>query len=42
MLEAKTAGNRTPEESQMLDGLLHELRMTFIHMRSQPPAQPKS
>jgi hypothetical protein len=41
MLEGKTAGNRTPEESQMLDELLHELRMMFVHARSQPiaPAQ---
>lgn len=40
MLEEKTAGNRTPEESQMLDELLHELRMIFVHVRPQvsPPA----
>jgi hypothetical protein len=30
MLEEKTAGNRTPEESQMLDGMLYELRMLFL------------
>jgi hypothetical protein len=39
MLEEKTAGNRTPEESQMLDSLLHELRITFIHSQSQPAAK---
>ena len=27
MLEVKTAGNRSPEESAMLDGFLHQLRM---------------
>jgi hypothetical protein len=30
MLEEKTAGNRTEEESQLLDGLLYELRMLFL------------
>ena len=30
MLEEKTAGNRTDEESQLLDGLLYELRMLFL------------
>jgi len=30
VLEEKTAGNRTPEESALLDQLLHELRMGFV------------
>jgi hypothetical protein len=30
MLDAKTAGNRTPEESQLIDGVLHQLRMMFV------------
>jgi hypothetical protein len=30
MLEEKTANNRTPEESQLLDGLLYELRILFL------------
>jgi hypothetical protein len=30
MLEEKTANNRTTEESQMLDGMLYELRMLFL------------
>jgi hypothetical protein len=30
VLEEKTAGNRTPEESTLLDQLLHELRMGFV------------
>lgn len=33
MLETKTAGNRTPEETQLLDNLLHELRMVFVEMQ---------
>ncbi len=34
MLEQKTAGNRTPEESALLDGFLHQLRMAFIEQNS--------
>jgi hypothetical protein len=30
MLEEKTAGNRTPEESALLTSLLHQLRMAFV------------
>jgi len=30
MLETKTEGNRTPEESQVLEGLLYELRMAYL------------
>jgi hypothetical protein len=30
MLEEKTAGNRTPEESALLDASLHQLRMAFV------------
>lgn len=30
MLEQKTAGNRTPQESQMLERILHELRMVYV------------
>jgi hypothetical protein len=30
MLERKTAGNRSPDESRLLDNLLHELRLTFV------------
>ncbi len=37
MLEAKTAGNRTPDESRLLDGLLHDLRMAFIAVRDRLP-----
>lgn len=34
MLEAKTAGNRSAEESHLLDNLLHELRLVFVDVRS--------
>jgi hypothetical protein len=30
MLEEKTAGNRTPEESALLSSLLHQLRMAYV------------
>ncbi len=30
MLEQKTTGNRTPEESQLLENLLHELRLGYV------------
>lgn len=33
MLEQKTSGNRTPEESQLLDNVLHELRMGFVTLK---------
>ncbi|HEV3340543.1 MAG TPA: DUF1844 domain-containing protein [Pirellulales bacterium] len=30
MLQAKTAGNRTTEETHLLDNLLHELRLGYV------------
>lgn len=30
MLEEKTSGNRTPEESALLSSLLHQLRMAYV------------
>lgn len=30
MLQEKTQGNRTPDETAVLDNLLHELRMGFV------------
>jgi hypothetical protein len=30
VLEEKTAGNRTDDESALLDGFLHELRMAYV------------
>jgi hypothetical protein len=34
VLEEKTAGNRTPDESALLDGFLHELRMAYVLSQS--------
>jgi hypothetical protein len=31
VLEEKTKGNLTGEESQLLDNILHELRMIFVN-----------
>jgi hypothetical protein len=36
MLEEKTAGNRTPEESALLRGALHQLRMAYIEAEAAP------
>jgi hypothetical protein len=36
ILWEKTQGNRTDEESQALDAMLHELRMTFIAVQQHP------
>ncbi len=36
MLHAKTEGNRTPEETREIDTILHDLRMAFISVQSQP------
>jgi hypothetical protein len=33
VLEQKTAGNRTPEESEFLSTWLHQLRLAFIEAR---------
>jgi hypothetical protein len=30
MLQTKTDGNRTAEETEKIDGMLHELRMFFV------------
>lgn len=35
VLEEKTAGNLTPEEKQMLDGALYEVRMRYVSVASQ-------
>lgn len=36
MLRVKTEGNRTPQETEAIDQMLHELRMTFIEVQSTP------
>jgi hypothetical protein len=38
MLQEKTQGNRTPEESDELEGVLHELRMAFVTLKQNPPS----
>jgi len=38
MLQDKTAGNRTPEETSVLDHLLHELRMGYVAVSQQTPS----
>jgi len=37
MLEKKTAGNLTPKERQMLEGLLHDLRMQYVSLTNAAP-----
>jgi hypothetical protein len=36
MLQQKTEGNRTPQESEELDALLHELRLTYVQVQQRP------
>lgn len=38
MLQKKTEGNRTAEETGMLEGLLHDLRIAYLKAESAPPA----
>jgi hypothetical protein len=40
MLEEKTKGNLTPEESQMMTQVLHELRMVFVAVSNAPAHEP--
>jgi hypothetical protein len=37
LLEAKTQGNRTPEEIAILSQTLHELRMTYLRFSTRSP-----
>ncbi|RJP33955.1 MAG: DUF1844 domain-containing protein [Phycisphaerales bacterium] len=39
LMEEKTRGNLTPEEQQMLEAVLYELRMQFVAF-TQPPGRP--
>ena len=43
MLEDKTAGNRTSDESRLLENTLHDLRMAYVAVQSHPtpPAEEK-
>lgn len=42
MLEEKTKGNLTPDESRMLSEILHQLRMLFVSVRNAPPEEKKA
>jgi hypothetical protein len=42
MLKAKTEGNRTADESALLDDVLYQLRLAFVKAESAPPAEPAS
>ncbi len=39
MLQAKTEGNRTEEETKVLDGLLYQLRLTYVKMEEESGKQ---
>ena len=39
MLQRKTEGNRTPEESEAIEHMLHELRLAFIAVRDRHPPE---
>jgi hypothetical protein len=36
MLQKKTAGNLTPQEKRMLEGLLADLRMQYVSLVNSP------
>lgn len=42
VLRNKTKGNLTPQEQQLIDSLLHQLRLLFVETASQPPEQSSS
>ncbi len=42
MLEEKTKGNLTTEETGMLSEILHQLRMLFVSVRNAPPEEEKA
>ena len=39
VLQEKTNGNCTADESKLMEGLLHELRMGFLAVQNMPPSQ---
>jgi hypothetical protein len=41
MLQKKTAGNLTPKEKQMLEGLLSDLRMQYVSLANTAPRAPR-
>ncbi len=42
VIEEKTAGNRTPEETSMLEQVLHELRLAFVAVQKHIESLPKA
>ena len=38
MLEEKTKGNLAPDEAEMLDSVLHQLRMAYVAVKTQHPS----
>ena len=41
LLEEKTKGNLAKDETETLDGVLHQLRMAFVMTRKEPEPQKK-
>ena len=41
MLKAKTEGNRTADETSLLDDVLYQLRLAFVKAESAPPEPAK-
>lgn len=42
VLQKKTRGNLTPQEEQLLEQVLYELRLAFVHISSGQPAHTRS
>jgi hypothetical protein len=42
MLQQKTRGNLLPQEQQILEGLLSDLRMQFVSLSNATPAKPRA
>jgi hypothetical protein len=39
MLQDKTEGNRTPEETREIERMLHELRLAYVEVQQRPKAE---
>ncbi len=39
VLQQKTAGNCNPQEASMMENLLHELRMAYVHVQNMPATE---
>jgi len=40
MLKSKTEGNRTADETSLLDDVLYQLRLSYVKAESAPPSEP--